>query len=80
MTDGLIAQAIDKMKSYGVALSGDAEMSGLGAMTDARWQEFFDTMASEGLYADNLAYRDAYTLQFVNKGHALDASKSAAAP
>ena len=36
------------------------------------WQEFFDTMASEGLYTDNLPYRDAYTLQFVNKGHALD--------
>lgn len=80
MTDDLIAQAIDKMTSYGVALSGDAETSGLGAMTDARWQEFFDTMASEGLYADNLPYRDAYTLQFVNKGHGLDASKSAAAP
>lgn len=80
MTDDLIAQAIDKMTSYGVALSGDAETSGLGAMTDARWQEFFDTMASEGLYTDNLPYRDAYTLQFVNKGHGLDASKSAAAP
>ena len=37
-------------------------------------------MASEGLYTDNLAYRDAYTLQFVNKGHALDARKAAAAP
>jgi NitT/TauT family transport system substrate-binding protein len=80
MTDDLIAQAIDKLKSYGVALSGDAETTGLGAMTDARWQEFFGTMSSEGLYTDNLPYRDAYTLQFVNKGHALDASKAIAAP
>ncbi len=40
MTDDLIAQAIEKMKTYGVALSGDAESGGLGAMTDARWQEF----------------------------------------
>ena len=80
MTDDLIAQAIDKMKSYGVALSGDAEASGLGAMTDARWREFFETMASEGLYTDNLPYRDAYTLQFVNKGHGLDARKAASAP
>ena len=72
MADDLIAQAIDKMKSYGVALSGDAETSGLGAMTDARWKEFFDTMSSEGLYTDTLPYRDAYTVQFVNKGHALD--------
>lgn len=68
MTDDLIAQAINKMKSYGVALSGDADGSGLGAMTDARWQEFFDTMSNEGLYTDTLPYRDAYTLQFVNKG------------
>ena len=80
MTDDLIAQAIDKMKSYGVALSGDAETIGLGAMTDARWEEFFDTMSSEGLYTDNLPYRDAYTLQFVNKGHGLDAGKATVAP
>ena len=73
MTDDLIAQAIDKMKSYGIALSGDAETRGLGTMTDARWKVFFDTMASEGLYTDKLPYREAYTLRFVNKGHALDA-------
>jgi NitT/TauT family transport system substrate-binding protein len=80
MTDDLIAQAIEKMKTYGVALSGDAESGGLGAMTDARWQEFFGTMAGEGLYTDNLPYRDAYTLQFVNKGHGLDAPRGVAAP
>ncbi len=80
MSDDLIAQAIEKMKAYGVALSGDAETSGLGAMTDARWREFFDTMAREGLYADNLSYRDAYTLQFVNKSHALNERGATAAP
>jgi NitT/TauT family transport system substrate-binding protein len=68
------------MRSYGVAFSGDAQSSGLGAMTDTRWQEFFGTMAGEGLYADNLPYRDAYTLQFVNKGHGLDAAKAVAPP
>ena len=80
MTDDLIAQAIEKMKTHGVALSGDAETNGLGAMTDARWKEFFDTMASEGLYTDTLPYRDSYTLQFVNKRHALDERGAAAAP
>jgi len=73
MTDDLIAQAIDKMKRYGIALSGDAENMGLGAMTDARWQEFFDVMAKEGVYPKDLSYRDAYTLQFVDKGYALNA-------
>jgi NitT/TauT family transport system substrate-binding protein len=80
MTDDLIAQAIDKMKSYGVALSGDAQSGGLGAMTDARWREFFDTMSDEGLYTESLPYRDAYTLQFVNKGHGLSAGAATAAP
>ena len=78
MTDDLIAQAIDKMRSYGIALSGDAERLGLGAMSDARWREFFDVMANEGVYPAGLDYRNAYTLQFVNKGYALNARHAAA--
>jgi NitT/TauT family transport system substrate-binding protein len=68
MTDGLIAAAIGKMKSYGIAMSGDAVGHGLGTMTDARWKRFFETMASEGLYPKSLAYREAYDLRFVNAG------------
>lgn len=67
MTDGLIVQAIDKLKSYGIAMSGDAATMGLGSMTDARWKTFFDTMSSEGLYDKALPYSQAYDLQFVNK-------------
>jgi NitT/TauT family transport system substrate-binding protein len=78
MTDDLLAQAIAKMKSFGVALSGEAETKGLGSMTDARWQEFFDVMAKEGVYPADLSYRDAYTTQFVNRGYALDATDHAA--
>jgi len=72
MTDDLIAQAIAKMRAFGIALSGDAENKGLGAMSDARWQEFFTTMAGQRVYSRDFDYRDAYTLQFVNKGHGLD--------
>jgi len=71
MTDDLIAQAIEKMKSYGIAVSGDAGTLGPGAMTDARWKTFFDTMRAEGIYTKDLDYKKAYTLQFVNKGVAL---------
>ena len=67
MTDALIAQAIEKMKSYGIAMSGDAVSLGLGSMTDARWKTFFDTMSSEKLYDPALPYSNAYDLQFVNK-------------
>ena len=73
MTDDLIAQAIDKLKSYGIAMSGEAETMGLGAMTDARWQDFFDTMSKQGVYPAGLNVGDAYTLAFVNKGVGLDA-------
>ncbi len=65
MTDAIIAQAIAKMKSYGLVLSGDAIQRGLGTMTDARWKTFFDTMATVGLYPKTLDYRRAYDLRFV---------------
>ena len=45
MTDALLAYGIDKMKEYGIVDSGNAKKYGIGAMTDARWREFFDTMA-----------------------------------
>ncbi len=72
MTDDLIAQAIDKMRSYGIALSGDATKERIGAMSDQRWRDFFAVMSAEGIYKRDFDYRNAYTLQFVNKGHSLD--------
>jgi len=77
MSDDIIAQAIDKMRRYGLAMSGDAERLGLGAMTDARWQEFFAVMAAQGVYPASLDYRGAYTLQFVDKGYALNSQHAA---
>jgi NitT/TauT family transport system substrate-binding protein len=69
MTDDVIAQAIAKMREHGIALSGDAKRLGLGAMTDARWQEFYEAMVKEDIYPVGLNYRDAYTLQFVNRSY-----------
>jgi NitT/TauT family transport system substrate-binding protein len=62
MTDALIAQAIQKMRSYNLAETKDGR---IGTMTDGRWKIFFDTMASEGLYPKTLDYKKAYTLQFL---------------
>jgi NitT/TauT family transport system substrate-binding protein len=61
MTDALIAQSIAKMKSYGIVPRENA-----GAMTDAKWKLFFDTMSGEGLYPKTLDYRKAYTLKFLD--------------
>jgi len=68
MTDEQIAYGIAKMKEYGIVDSGDAQTQGIGAMTDARWKDFFDTMASEGVFKADTDYTQAYTLDFVNKG------------
>jgi NitT/TauT family transport system substrate-binding protein len=64
----LARQSIAAMNEYGIVESGDALTLGIGAMTDARWQEFFDLMVAGGVYKPDLDWRAAYTLQFVNKG------------
>lgn len=74
MTDEQIKYGIEKMKEYGIVISGDAETKGIGAMTDQRWKSFFDTMAAQGIFGKDVDYTKAYTLQFVNKG--ADAYKS----
>ncbi|MGH6827638.1 MAG: ABC transporter substrate-binding protein, partial [Rhizomicrobium sp.] len=65
MTDAIIAQAIDKMKRYGLVLGGDAPTFGIGAMTQARWRTFYRTMQSAGLYPKGLDYTRAYDLRFM---------------
>jgi NitT/TauT family transport system substrate-binding protein len=67
MTDALLAYGIAKIKEYGIVDSGDAKKDGIGAMTEARWPAFFDTMAGAGVYPQDLDYRKAFTLQFVDK-------------
>lgn len=67
MTDALIAYGVDKMKRHGILDSGDAKESGIGAMTEARWRDFFETMVKAGLYPAEMDFRRAFTPQFVNK-------------
>ncbi|HJW42225.1 MAG TPA: ABC transporter substrate-binding protein [Rhizomicrobium sp.] len=64
-SDALIKQAIAKLKAYGIVLSGDAQVLGLGTMTDAKWKLFFDTMVADKLYDGKLDYKRAYDLRFV---------------
>ena len=66
MTDAIIAHAIAGMKQYGLVQSGDAQTLGVGAMTDARWREFFAFTAEAGIYARDLPYQKAYSLKFVD--------------
>ncbi|WP_027269007.1 ABC transporter substrate-binding protein [Leptolyngbya sp. PCC 6406] len=68
MNDDQIAYGIEKMKEYGIVMSGDAETLGIGAMTAERWQSFFNTMAAAGIFSADTDYTQAFTLDFVNKG------------
>ncbi len=72
ITDEEIAYATDKMKQYGVIDSGDTKALGIGAMTDAQQKDFFDKMVKAGVVAADLDYKQAYTLQFVDKKVGLD--------
>ncbi len=67
MTDEQIKYGLQKLKEYGVIVSGDAEKLGIGAMTAERWQSFFDKMVKAGVFKPNTNYKEAFTLQFVNK-------------
>ena len=70
MAQDLLDQARAKMRDKGIVLSGDAKTQGIGAMTDARWAQFFN-MASSQLpndYPKTLDYKSAYTLQFLPTG------------
>jgi NitT/TauT family transport system substrate-binding protein len=67
MDDAKIAYAIQVMNSNGIVMSGDALTLGCGAMTDARWQSFYEGMRDVGLYPAGMDFRQAYSLDFVNK-------------
>ena len=72
INDGQIAFSIAQMKEHGVVDSGDTLTLGIGAMTEARWKDFFDKMVAIGMVDKHTDYTSAYTLQFVNKGNGLN--------
>jgi len=67
-TDDRIAYAIKVLNERGIVLSGDALTQGIGAMSDARWKGFHESMADVEVIPKGLDPRQAYTLEFVNKG------------
>ncbi len=72
MTEELLAYSVAAMKQHGIVDSGDAATLGIGAMTDARMQSFFDKMVRAGVVKPSIDLRKAYTLQFVNRKVGLD--------
>lgn len=65
MTQDVLDQAREKLRSYGIVDSGDSQTLGIGAMTDARWAEFFRIASGQGVYPADMDYRRAYTLDLL---------------
>jgi NitT/TauT family transport system substrate-binding protein len=75
MTDEQIAYGIEKMKEYGIVVSGDAESQGIGCMTDARWSSFYEQMVGVGLFPEGIDVTQAYTTELVCQGLGTDLVK-----
>lgn len=75
MTDDKIDYAIEKMLEYGIVLSGDAEKLGIGVITDAKVDDFYNKMVSAGVIDAGLDYKSAYTTEFVGQGLGMDIAK-----
>ncbi len=67
-TDERIAYAIRVMNERGIVMSGDALRDGIGAMSGARWQSFYDSMVAVEVLPAGLDVGRTHTLAFVNKG------------
>jgi NitT/TauT family transport system substrate-binding protein len=56
------------LNERGIVMSGDALQGGIGALTDRRWKEFYDSMVAVGVLPPGLDVGRTHTLEFVNKG------------
>lgn len=77
MADDQIAFSIEKLKEYGIVDSGDALELGIGAMTDATIQGFYDKMVEVGVTDGGLDIASIYSLEFANSGAGLAAKSKA---
>jgi NitT/TauT family transport system substrate-binding protein len=67
MTQALLDYGRNVLRSHGIVESGDALTLGIGAMTEARWGDFFQQMVAAKLYSPDLDYTKAFTLKFITK-------------
>jgi len=59
MTDALLDYGRTVLRERGIVDSGDTLTLGVGAMSDARWEAFFRSMAGQRLYPNTLDYKRA---------------------
>lgn len=64
MTQDVIDQAIATMNANRI-VAGDG--AAIGAMSEARWKEFFDLMSANGVFRPDLDWHKAFTLDYLPK-------------
>jgi NitT/TauT family transport system substrate-binding protein len=64
MTPDLLAQAREKLLSYGIVEAPDGQ---IGGMTEARWADFFKIMSDAGVYSKDLDWQSGLDLSFLPK-------------
>ncbi len=62
MTPQLLAQAREKLLSYGIVEAADGQ---IGAMTQERWADFFKIMSDAGVYPKDLDWKKGIDLSFM---------------
>ena len=65
MTQDILDQAIAQIRARGMLIPQDGTAEGIGMMDAARWQEFFTTMAENGVYPPGLDWQAAFTTRFI---------------
>jgi NitT/TauT family transport system substrate-binding protein len=68
MTDDKMDYAIAKMIENGIVMSRDAEEMGIGVISDAKVEDFYNKMVEAGVIEAGLDFKAAYTTEFVGKG------------
>jgi NitT/TauT family transport system substrate-binding protein len=66
-SDDVVAHAVKMLKASDILETAETGKNGLGTMSDERWKSHSQLLQDAGLVPKNFDYRQAYTLQFVNK-------------
>ena len=68
MSPDKIDYAIERMLEEGIVISGEAETSGIGVITEEKVRDFFDKMVAAGVIEEDVDWRASFTTEFVGRG------------
>ena len=75
MSDDKIAYAIEKMLENGIVDSGDAETMGIGVLSEAKVEDFYNKMVAAGVIGEGLDWKSALDTSFSGTGVGMDLKK-----